>query len=85
MIICKIHAFNHRAIESNINCLFFFIFLLRLIESSPPYLKKTGELHAVDQHTPVKLPQSNEATGRVTKGQTAKPASAGLANKVLLL
>ena len=36
-----------------------------------------------DRRTPAMLPQSNEATGRVTKSQAAQPAyDAGLANEV---
>ena len=38
-----------------------------------------------DRRTQVRLPQSNEATDRVTKGQAAQPAYAGLANEVVPL
>ena len=38
-----------------------------------------------DRRTPARLPRSNEATGRVTKGQAAQPAYAGLANEVVPL
>ena len=36
-----------------------------------------------DRRTPAKLPRSNKATGRVTKGQEAQPTYAGLANEVV--
>ena len=36
-----------------------------------------------DRRTPARLPWSNEATGRVTKGQAAQPAYASLANEVV--
>ena len=60
----------------------------RLIESHPPYLKKPARSTLVsfdwrDRRTPARLPRSNEATGRVTKGQVAQPAYAGFANEVV--
>ena len=66
----------------------FFVLLQRIIESHPPYLKKPARSTPVsfdqrDRHTPARLPRSNEATGRVTKGQAAQPAYAGLANEVV--
>ena len=33
-----------------------------------------------DRHTPARLPRSNEATGRVNKGQAVQPVYAGLTN-----
>ena len=68
-----------------------FIFLHRLIESSPPYFKKNPvrstpvSFDRRDRRTPAKLPRSNKATGRVTKGQAAQPTYAGLANEVVSL
>ena len=38
-----------------------------------------------DRHTPARLPWSNEATGRVTKGQVVQLACASLANEVVLI
>ena len=65
-----------------------FIFLHRLIESSPPYLKKTARSTPVyfdrrDRRTPAKLSRSKKATGQVTKGQAAQPTYAGFANEVV--
>ena len=58
-----------------------FIFLHRLIESFPPYLKnRRGPRRSL---LTARLPRSNEATGPVTKGQAAQLAYAGLANDVV--
>ena len=59
-----------------------------LIHSHTPYLKNKWRgpcrsLLTGDRRTPSRLPRSNEATGRVTKGQAAQPAYAGLANEVV--
>lgn len=55
-----------------------------------PILKKAANFTPVspnrrDRRTPAKLPRSNEATSRVTKGQPMHSASVGLTNEVLQL
>ena len=65
-----------------------FIFLHRLIKSSPPYLKNrrgprrslmTAEI-GVHQRS---FPGQKSATGQVTKGQAAQPTYDGFANEVV--
>ena len=87
--ICKTIAFNHRTIESIINCQHFCHFASTYRKSST-ILKKPVRSTPVtfdrrDRRTPASLPRSNEATGRVTKGRAAQLAYAGLANEVVLL
>ena len=64
-----------------------FIFLHRLIKSSPPYLKNRRgprrSLDRRDRRRPAKLSRSKKATGQVTKGQVAQPTYAGFANEVV--
>ena len=68
---------------------FIFYLFTSTFESSPSYLKKKPAMSTPvsfdrrDRRTPAKLPRSNKATGRVTKGQAAQPTYAGMANEVV--
>ena len=76
-----IHAFYHRTIES-IVCIFYLSKALRHIKKKPSSSTAVS-IDQRDRRKPAKLPRSNEATGRVTKGQAAQPVyDAGLANEV---
>ena len=88
MNICNINAFNHRTIESIIINFLHFCRFASTYRKSDVIFKKPARSTPVsfdrrDRRTPARLPWSNEATGRVTTGQAAQPAYAGLANEVV--
>lgn len=87
MNLCKINAFIYITIELIINDHHFCSFLLTYRKSSALFKKPARStpvsFYRRDRRTPVRLPRSNEARGRVTKGHAAQPAYAGSANEVV--
>ena len=79
------NAFINRTIELII--IIFCSFLLTYRKSSALFKKPARStpvsFYRRDRRTPVRLPRSNEARGRVTKGHAAQTAYAGSANEVV--
>ena len=89
MNICKINSSNHRTIESIINCHIFCHFASTYRKSSAIFKKLARSTPVFfdrrDRCTLARLPRSNEAIGRVTKGQVAQLVYNDLANEVVPL